>query len=288
MPKELPFTKMQGTGNDYIYINGFEHRVENAAQLARQMSDRHFGVGGDGIVLILPSAIADLRMRMFNADGSEAEMCGNATRCVGKYAYDSGLARKNVIRLETRAGIKIIHLKIDAGEVTGAMVDMGEPELEPAAIPVIVDETCKESVVSLPVRVDGETFAVTAVSMGNPHAVLFVEDVDNLNLPEIGPKFENHPIFPARVNTEFVRVISSRHIRMRVWERGAGETMACGTGACAALVACVLNGFTEREADVELKGGTLHIKWDEVDGHIYMSGPAVTVFEGKYFTRNKN
>ncbi len=281
MPQKLPFTKMQGIGNDYIYINGFEHQIADPHSLARRMSDRHFGAGSDGLVLILPSAMADVRMRMFNADGSEAEMCGNASRCVGKYAHDSGLVRKNVIQLETAAGIKVIHLIFDGGEVCGATVDMGEPVLEPARIPVVSGSA--EPCVGLPMVIDGQTWAMTAVSMGNPHAVVFVDDPAAINLEATGPLFENNEIFPKRTNTEFVQVLSPTRIRMRVWERGAGETLACGTGACAAVVACVLNGFTGREVDVELAGGTLHVKWDEAGNHIFMSGDAVTVYTGEFY-----
>lgn len=288
MARELRFTKMQGIGNDYIYINGFQEEVNNPGELAARMSDRHFGVGSDGLVLILPSAVADLRMRMFNADGTEAEMCGNASRCVGKYAYDHGLVKKDVIRLETAAGIKVIRLRFEGGEVCGATVDMGEPILVPSRIPVelapvlSVDEE-ERRCIAHPIEVDGRTWAVTAVSMGNPHAVVFLQGIDELDLTALGPKFEHHHIFPRRTNTEFVEVLSSTRIRMRVWERGAGETLACGTGACAAAVACALNGQTGRSVDVELRGGVLHVDWDETSGHVYMSGAAVTVFEGVYF-----
>lgn len=283
MAKKLRFTKMQGIGNDYVYVNGFEEKLSEPGALAARISDRHFGVGSDGLVLILPSAVADLRMRMFNADGTEAEMCGNATRCVGKFAYDQGLARRDVIRLETAAGVKIIRLAFDgAGQVTGAEVDMGEPVLEPAAIPVN-SPGAAGPVIGEDIEVAGQRYKFTAVSMGNPHAVLFMKNIDDLDLLALGPLFENHEFFPRRTNTEFVEVLARNRIRMRVWERGAGETLACGTGACAALVACVLNGLTDRQADVELKGGTLRISWDEADNHIHMSGPAVTVFAGEYF-----
>lgn len=288
MARELRFTKMQGIGNDYVYINGFEEEISNPGELATRISDRHFGVGSDGLVLILPSGVADLRMRMFNADGTEAEMCGNATRCVGKYAYDRGLVKKDVIRLETAAGIKIIRLKFEAGTVCGATVDMGEPILVPSRIPVelapvlSVDEEDRRCIAH-PIQVDGRTYAVTAVSMGNPHAVVFMQGIDELDLPALGPLFEHHPLFPRRTNTEFVEVLSSTSIRMRVWERGAGETLACGTGACAATVACALNGYTGRSVDVELRGGVLHVDWDEASGHVYMSGAAVTVFDGVYY-----
>lgn len=288
MARELRFTKMQGIGNDYVYINGFEEELNNPGELAERISDRHFGVGSDGLVLILPSAVADLKMRMFNADGTEAEMCGNATRCVGKYAYDRGLVKKDVIRLETAAGIKIIRLKFEGGTVCGATVDMGEPILVPSRIPVelapvlSVDEEDRRCIAH-PIQVADRMYAVTAVSMGNPHAVVFMQGIDELDLPALGPLFEHHPLFPRRTNTEFVEVRSTTKIRMRVWERGAGETLACGTGACAAAVACSLNSYTGRSVDVELRGGVLHVDWDEASGHVYMSGPAMTVFDGVYY-----
>lgn len=282
MAKKLRFTKMQGIGNDYVYINGFEEEIADPVFVARKISDRHFGVGSDGLVLILPSATADLRMRMFNADGTEAEMCGNATRCVGKYAYDHNLVKKEIISLETLAGIKVIRLRVEAGHVLGATVDMGEPVLEPAAIPVAPPQPGEKCVAQV-ISVGGQEYQFTAVSMGNPHAVIFMENIDSLDLPALGPLFENHVYFPRRTNTEFVQVLAADRIRMRVWERGAGETLACGTGACAALVACALNGVTGREADVELSGGTLHVKWDQANNHVYMSGPAVTVFRGEYY-----
>lgn len=284
MAKKLPFTKMEGTGNDYIYINGFVDQVHNPEELARKISDRHFGVGGDGLVLILPSVIADVRMRMFNADGTEAEMCGNASRCVGKYVYDHGIVKKELLTLETAAGVKIIRLDCENGIARGATVDMGEPVLNPELVPVLPacplpDKIC----VDCPIEIDGQSYAITAVSMGNPHAVVFMKDLDNLNLSELGPKFENHPFFPRRTNTEFVEILSRSRIRMRVWERGAGETLACGTGACAALVACVLNKLTERNVEVDVLGGKLNVFWDETSNHVFMSGPAVTVFSGDYY-----
>lgn len=282
MVKTVPFTKMQGIGNDYVYVNGFDVNVENPGELAKKISDRHFGAGSDGLVLILPSDKADLRMRMFNADGTEAEMCGNATRCVGKYAWDNGLIKKNPITLETGAGIKVIDLVLENGIAVGATVDMGEPVLEPELIPARAPEGMNR-IVAAPINVDGSQYEFTAVSMGNPHAIILMEGIDGLKLPEIGPKFEHHEFFPRRINTEFVEIISRNRIRMRVWERGAGETLACGTGACAVLVACALNGMTDREADVELLGGTLHIRWDTSNDHVYMTGPAKTVFTGEYF-----
>ena len=285
MAATLRFTKMQGIGNDYVYVNGFEERVDSPGELAKKISGRHFGVGSDGLVLILPSASADVRMRMFNADGSEAEMCGNAVRCVGKYVYDHGIQVKDVITVETGAGVKVVRLLFEAGEVCGATVDMGEPELTPAKIPVLTEASTdggQQRFVAHPVDVNGQLYEITAVSMGNPHAVIFMKGIDELDLPRIGPNFEHHPLFPKRTNTEFVEVISSNKVRMRVWERGAGETLACGTGACAVAVACVLNGYTGRDVDVELKGGTLQIHWDESSNHVYMTGGAVTVFAGEY------
>lgn len=283
MAKKLRFTKMQGIGNDYVYVNGFEEEVQDPAALAVKISDRHFGVGSDGLVLILPSAASDLRMRMFNADGTEAEMCGNAARCVGKYAYDHNLVKKDIISLETAAGVKIIQLLFDdLGQVGGATVDMGEPALEPAAVPVLAPENC-DMFVGREIEAAGRVWRLTAVGMGNPHAIVFLDGIDDLDLPAIGPQFEKHGLFPRRTNTEFVEVAASDRIRMRVWERGAGETLACGTGACAALAACVLNGLTGREIDIELKGGVLHVRWDQASNHVYMSGPAVAVFDGEYF-----
>ncbi len=274
----LRFTKMQGIGNDYVYVNGFEEQVDDPGSLARRISDRHFGVGSDGLVLILPLKTADVRMSMFNADGSESEMCGNAVRCVGKYVHDHGIASKSLVHVETGAGVKAVRLLFDeAGAVFGATVDMGEPVLAPARIPVRAGGDT-HSFVSRPVEVDGQIYAVTAVSMGNPHAVVFMDGIDALDLPRIGPKFEHHKLFPNRTNTEFVEIVSRSKLRMRVWERGAGETLACGTGACAVAVASVLNGHTGRRVEIELKGGTLDIHWDENSKHVYMTGGAVTVF----------
>lgn len=288
MAAGLRFTKMQGIGNDYVYINGFTEWVDNPVELAKRISDRHFGVGSDGLVLMLPSCVADLRMRIFNADGSEAEMCGNATRCVGKYAHDHGLVDGDVVRLETASGIKVIHLRFEDGHVYGATVDMGEPVLAPALIPVVCPHALTENgdpqrFIAQPVDVGGRRYALTAVSMGNPHAVVFMQGIDTLDLPRTGPLFEHHPLFPKRTNTEFVEVLSPDSIKMRVWERGSGETLACGTGACAAAVASVLNGHTGRSVDVKLRGGVLHIDWNENDNHVYMTGGAVSVFEGVYF-----
>ena len=284
MRTEIPFTKMHGIGNDYVYINGFEVTVDDPERLARHISDRHFGVGSDGLILILPSESGDVRMRMFNSDGSEAEMCGNAVRCVGKYAHDHGLARGSVVRVETRSGEKAVRLLFEHGEVTGATVDMGEPVLTPALVPVIPDAQHQgaERLVDVPIHVQGQEFRFTAVSMGNPHAIIFMKDVDKLDLPHLGPQFEHHPMFPQRTNTEFVDVTSPTSVNMRVWERGAGETLACGTGSCATVVACVLNGLTERRVGVHLLGGKLDILWDADNNHVFMTGGATTVFDGVY------
>lgn len=283
MSSLIPFTKMEGLGNDYVYVNGFEVNISDYSALARAISDRHFGVGSDGLVVILPSGPADVRMRMFNSDGSEAEMCGNASRCVGKYVYDHGIVKKPVIRLETKAGIKVLHMVIENGVAAGARVDMGEPELIPDHIPVAPTDGGDESrCVDRECAVAGKNWRITCVSMGNPHAVTFVEDVQRLNLPELGPQFENHAWFPRRTNTEFVQVLNAARVRMRVWERGAGETLACGTGACATGVACVLNGRTGRRIQVDLLGGSLDIEWSAADNHVYMTGPARTVFTGVY------
>lgn len=287
MGASVPFTKMEGAGNDYVYVNGFEKEIEDPSELAKKISDRHFGVGSDGLVILLPSSVADLRMRMFNADGAEAEMCGNATRCVGKLAHDLGIVAKNPISLETLAGIKIINLEFDGDRVVGATVDMGEPILRPELIPAeisrVAGATAGRPIIGGAISVDGRTYGITAVSMGNPHAVIFLSDVANLDLGVLGPKFETHPAFPKKVNTEFVEVLARDRVRMRVWERGAGETLACGTGACASVVACVLNGFTERKTRVDVKGGSLLINWDEESNRVFMSGPAVTVFTGEYY-----
>ena len=273
----IRFTKMQGIGNDYIYIDCSRETVTDPAGLARKISDRHFGVGSDGLVLILPCDDADFQMRMFNADGSEAEMCGNASRCVGKYVFDRGLTDKTEIRLKTGSGIRILSLNVQDGKVVSVTVDMGAPGLSAAEIPTLLPGN---PVMDMPVTAGDETCRVTCVSMGNPHAVIFVPDADAFPVSEKGPKMETNPAFPARVNTEFATILSRSAIRMRVWERGAGETMACGTGACATLVAAVLNGLTDREAELRLNGGNLRIQWDEKTGHVFMTGPAEFVFDG--------
>ena len=273
----MKFTKMHGISNDYIYINGATEKIYNPSDVAIKLSDRHTGIGSDGIVMILPSKTCDFRMRMFNSDGSEAEMCGNASRCVGKYVYDKGLTKKTKVSLETLAGKKILNLHVVDGQVDMVTVDMGEPILRGTDIPTIFD---LPTVVSQPIVVSGKKILTTCVSMGNPHSVVYVDDVDSLDLEKIGPSYECHPAFPHKTNTEFVEIISRNEVKMRVWERGAGETMACGTGACAVAVASVLNGFTDRDVRVKLRGGDLQIKWDDDDNHVYMTGPATTVYEG--------
>ena len=276
----MRFTKMQGRGNDYVYVNCFQEKIENPPELARKISDRHFGVGSDGLIMINPSDKADFEMEMYNADGSRGEMCGNGIRCVAKYVYDYGLTDKTSISVETLGGVKYLNLTVKDGKVKLVKVDMGKPELEPSKVPVIAEG---DRAVDAPIDVDGEEYRMTCISMGNPHAVVFVDcDVRELPLEEIGPKFENHERFPNRVNTEFVRVLDRHTAEMRVWERGSGETLACGTGACAVAVACALNGYTEDEVTVRLLGGDLHIKWDQEKDTVYMTGPAEVVFDGEW------
>jgi len=276
----MKFTKMHGTGNDYIYVNGLVETIENPAEFAIQYSDRHKGIGSDGLVMILASETCDFRMRMFNADGSESEMCGNASRCIGKYVYDKGLTNKTTLTLETLAGVKALQLFIGADQkVEKVTVDMGEPILDAALIPVTSD---KNRVINEPLAFNSEIqYNITTVSMGNPHAVIFTTDILQLDLPKIGPVIENATIFPRRTNTEFIEVLTNNHVKMRVWERGSGETMACGTGACASVVAGVLNGLISRRTTVELLGGELTIEWKEEDNHVYLTGGATTVFEGE-------
>ncbi len=275
---KLKFTKMHGCGNDYIYFNCFEQEVADPEALSIRLSDRHFGIGGDGIVLICPSEVADAKMRMFNADGSEGKMCGNATRCIGKYMYEHGLISKPEMTLETLSGIKILKMTEENGKITSVRVDMGKAILKPSEIPT---KYTGDTAVSVPLTVDGTDYAVTCVSMGNPHCIVFVDqDVNTLDLPKIGPSFENHEMFPERINTEFIRVIDDHTLQMRVWERGSGETLACGTGACAAAVASVLNGYCPKGEDItiHLIGGELKIRY--TDEAVYLTGPATTVFEG--------
>ena len=276
--KMIRFSKMHGAGNDYIYVNAISQDVSNPEALAVKWSDRHFGVGSDGLVLILKSEIADFKMRMFNADGSEAEMCGNASRCVGKFVYDKKLTDKTVITLETGAGIKVLELNLKNGNVRSVRVDMGEPILSPDTIPMKINS---DSALNVPISIQGKDYLVNGVSMGNPHAVVFTSEIEALNLPVIGPDFEFHPYFPKKTNTEFVEVLNKDHAKMRVWERGAGETLACGTGACAVLVAGVLSGKLNSKAQIDLLGGSLEIEWNAENNHVYMTGEAVIVFEGE-------
>ncbi len=278
--EQMRFTKMQGLGNDYVYVNCFKEKIDNPPELARRISDRHFGVGSDGLIMINPSDKADFEMEMYNADGSRGEMCGNGIRCVAKYVYDYGLTDKTSISVETLGGIKYLDLTVQDGKVKLVKVNMGRPELAPSKVPVAAEG---DRAVDEPITVDGKEYRMTCVSMGNPHAVIFTDrDIRELPLEEIGPKFENHERFPKRVNTEFVRVLDRRTAEMRVWERGSGETLACGTGACAVAVACVLNGLTEDEVTVRLLGGDLQIKWDRENDIVYMTGPAEVVFDGEW------
>ncbi len=274
----IKFTKMQGAGNDYVYVSCFSEHVDDPRALAIRVSDRHFGVGSDGLILICPSDKADFRMDMYNSDGSRAQMCGNGIRCVGKYVYDRKLTDKTTITVETGAGVKTLELNVENGSVKTVRVNMGIPVLKPRDIPVNADG---ESFIMQKAKICGRTWELTAVSMGNPHAVIFTEGVRTLDLPAIGPAFENHPLFPERTNTEFVEVIDDRHLLMRVWERGAGETLACGTGASASLVAGVLCGKCARKAELELLGGKLEIEWNESDNCVYMTGGAEFVFDGE-------
>ena len=273
----MKFTKMHGLGNDYVYVNAFDETVADPAAMAVAVSRPHFGVGADGLVLIGPSAEADFAMRMFNADGSEGEMCGNAVRCIGKYVHDRGLTRKTEVRLSTLGGIKTLQLRLKDGSVDQVTVDMGEPAFSPASLPV---EWPGERIVNQPLTIDGQTHHITCVSMGNPHAVIFVDDPKAIDVHGIGRQIENHPLFPRRTNVEFVRVRRRDLLEMRVWERGSDETLACGTGAAASLVAAVLNGLADRSAVVQLTGGDLQVTWDSSDNHVYQTGPASFVFDG--------
>ncbi|MCI8992864.1 MAG: diaminopimelate epimerase [Eubacterium sp.] len=274
----MKFTKMHGIGNDYVYVNCFKETVENPKETAIKVSDRHFGIGSDGLILIKPSQAADFEMEMYNADGSRGEMCGNGIRCVAKYVYEKGLTDKKEISVETLGGIKYLKLDVRDGIVESVCVDMGQPEFLPARIPV---EAAGEKVVSEPIQAAGKEYWMTCVSMGNPHCVIFIDEIKDLDIEKIGPVFENHPRFPLRINTEFARVIDRHTIQMRVWERGSGETLACGTGACATAVAAALNGLTEEEVTVRLLGGDLKIRWDRQEDKVYMTGPAAIVFDGE-------
>ena len=274
----MKFTKMHGCGNDYVYVNCFEEKIENPSETARLVSDRHFGIGSDGLILICPSDKADFRMAMYNLDGSEGKMCGNGVRCIAKYVYDHHLTDKTQMSLETLGGIKYLDLNIKDGKVETVTVDMGAPILTPSEIPVNIP---KEQAVDEPVEIDGKEWRITCVSMGNPHAVVFVDDTASLKLEQIGPLFEKHPLFPEQVNTEFVHVIDRHTVDMRVWERGSGETLACGTGACATAMACILTGQTDNEVLVHLVGGDLLIQYDAEKNTVFMTGPATEVFSGE-------
>ena len=275
--KYMKFTKMHGLGNDYVYVNCFEEKIDNPPAVARFVSDRHFGIGSDGLIMINPSKVADFEMEMYNADGSRGEMCGNGIRCVAKYVYDYGLTDKTQISVETLGGIKYLDLTVEDGKVTLVKVDMGKPELKAELIPIVSDN---EQVLDEPIEVDGKEYRMTGVSMGNPHTVIYVDDVKNLDLEKIGPKFENHERFPKRINTEFVHCIDRNTVEMRVWERGSGETLACGTGACAVAVASILNNLTDTRVTVKLLGGDLQIEWDKEKDRVFMTGPAKVVFDG--------
>lgn len=276
----MKFVKMHGCGNDYIYVDGSVEKIaqEDKPALAKRLSDRHFGVGGDGVIFINPSGEADFEMEMYNADGSRGKMCGNGIRCVAKYVYDYGLTDKTKISVETLGGIKYLDLTVEDGKVVLVRVDMGEPILEADKIPVAAG---KEKVIDEPIVVDEKEYRTTSVSMGNPHTVVYMDEIATLDLEKIGPGFECHPWFPDRVNTEFVKVIDDTLLEMRVWERGSGETLACGTGACAVAVASILNGLAKREVTVRLLGGELKIEWDEKTNHVFMTGPAAVVFDGE-------
>ena len=276
----IKFTKMHGLGNDYVYIDAINQKIENESSLAKFVSNRHFGIGSDGLILICKSDIADFQMRMFNSDGSEAEMCGNGIRCVGKFVYDKGLTDKTTVKIETLAGIKTLVLNTKDGKVETARVDMGEPILEAEKIPVISKE---QPVKNLELEVENKKFKFTCVSMGNPHAITIVENTKEFDVEKYGKILEVDKAFPKKANIEFAQIIDKENIKMRVWERGAGETLACGTGACATAVACNLNGLTDRKVNIELLGGTLNIEWNEKDNHVYMTGPAVTVFDGELY-----
>ena len=274
----IKFTKMQGLGNDYVYIDAINQKIENESSLAQIISNRHFGIGSDGLILICSSEFADFKMRMFNSDGSEAEMCGNGIRCVGKFVYDKGLTNKTTLKIETLAGIKELKLNLKEGKVDTVRVDMGEPILEAEKIPVVSSE---KMVKNLKLEIEEREFNFTCVSMGNPHAITFVENVENFEVEKYGSKIEVNKRFPKKTNVEFIEIVNKEYIKMRVWERGAGETLACGTGACASVVAGIINNLIERKVTVELLGGILEIEWNKEDNHIYMTGPAVTVYEGE-------
>lgn len=275
----LEFTKMQGCGNDYVYVNGFTQKIEmdQKPDIVRRLSDRHFGIGGDGVIFINPSKIADFEMEMWNADGTRSQMCGNGIRCVAKYVFDYGLTDKTSLTIESFGSIKYIDLTVEDGKVSLVRVNMGAPILEAKLVPVVSEH---EQVLDEEIEVEGKTYKMTCVSMGNPHAIVFMDDVANLEIEKVGPYFENHKRFPERTNTEFVRVIDKSTVEMRVWERGTGETLACGTGCCATTVSCILNGFTDNKVTVKVLGGEILCEWDREANLVYMTGPAVTVFDG--------
>ena len=277
----MKFTKMHGCGNDYIYVDGAREIIpaERKSEVVKFLSDRHFGIGGDGVIFINPSDVADFEMEMYNMDGSRSEMCGNGIRCVGKYVYDHGLTWKTSLSIVSCGKIKYLELTVEDGKVAKVRVNMGSPVLEAAEIPVVASQS---PVVDTPIAVDGREYRMTCVSMGNPHAIVYVDEmIDDETMAKIGPLFEHHERFPRRVNTEFVKVLDRERVQMRVWERGTGETLACGTGACAVTVASILNGLTEDGITVELLGGNLEIFWDREENVVYMTGPATTVFEGE-------
>ena len=274
----MKFTKMHGCGNDYVYVNGFTEKVADKPKAVVALSDRHFGIGSDGVIFINPSQQADFEMEMYNADGTRAEMCGNGIRCVGKYVYDHGMTDKTSITVESFGKVKYLDLTVENGKVVKVKVNMGKPELTAKDVPAV---SVHEQVIDEEIIVKGKSYRMTCVSMGNPHAVVFMDDVEHLAIEEIGPYFENHERFPNRTNTEFVQVIDDSHVKMRVWERGTGETLACGTGCCATAVACVLNRLTGAHVTVQVLGGEIEIYWDQKENLVYMTGPAVTVFEGE-------
>ena len=273
----MEFTKMHGCGNDYVYVNGFTNKIENPNKLSEIVSNRNFGIGSDGLIVINPSDVADFKMSMYNADGSEGKMCGNGIRCVAKYVYDNKMTDKTKITVETLSGIKTLVLNVEDEKVKTVRVNMGTPILKSKDVPVVSD---KEQVIDEPIKVNDKEYRITCVSMGNPHAVTFIDDTDSLEIEKIGPLFENNEIFPDRVNTEFIQVVDRNNIKMRVWERGSGETLACGTGACASVVACVLNGLTENKVTVSLLGGDLFIEYNQEENVVYMTGPATISFTG--------
>lgn len=277
----MEFTKMQGLGNDYVYVNCLRETIKNPAEVSKFVSDRHFGIGSDGLIMICPSKVADFEMQMYNADGSRGEMCGNGIRCVAKYVYDYGLTDKTSISVETLGGIKYLDLTVEDGKVSLVKVDMGSPRLAPSQIPIVPENPEDTRIIDAPLEVEGKTYYMTGVSMGNPHTVVYVDDVKGLDLLKIGPSFENHKRFPERINTEFAHVLDRKTVEMRVWERGSGETLACGTGACAVAVASILNGLTEDRVTVKLLGGDLLIEWDKEADKVYMTGPTKVVFDGE-------